>query len=246
MTALAIGKKNNITFAVIDAMVQGSTEIKNYKDCRLVDKTTNISSADQHILLCGEELIANAAWLLNDWSERNDLKLDLFKKHNFLELLKCADIYRNFCVDIRKDPLIAQDATDVYIIDSDRIKHYNVTRSKSEYIIVSELDFADGFCTMNFKGAITKIDIKVDGNIEQNAIKLLESHQRFRIKTGYKSRLTPLAYNFHDRFSSIIYLGNGERIIRSPFNTFSEMLLSYNSCWDYVNRPAVKYEPKII
>lgn len=246
MTALAIGKKNKITFAVIDAMVHGESNIKSYKDCRLVDKTTFISSSNQYILLCGEELIVHTALLLNDWCIYQNLELNLFNENNFFELLKCAEIYRIFCIEVQNFNLITQNVTDFYVINANNIKHYNITQVNGKYIINAQLVFPDNLCIMNFKGRTSEIKIDVDKNVIANAIKILKNEQSTRTLINSEVKATPLQYSFEERVTGIKFIDGVEYIYPNPYRTFTELLLSQKNCWDFVRRPDIKFNPKIV
>lgn len=244
MTAIAIGKTINGTFCVIDAMVQMKSSIKNYKDCRLQDKITELGSSAQFMLLCGEEIIANGAYFIESWCTMKKMKLDLFKKENFINLLISCDRYRQYSIEVQKAKLIPQESSHVYIIDKRNIKEYIVKHDGKKYFIEKSHDFIDQQQILNYKGNISKILVDPH-DVIASAIKAIKKEHDYRKKEGFKTGQKPLGYDFQDRFSAVLYHNDELTERQYPFKELTEQYLSWGNDWEYVNAKNFKYSPSI-
>lgn len=238
MTAIAIGSLLKANILVIDAMVQTTDKPKEPKDYKMDNKLVEMETSGQFLALCGEGLIADGAKMINDWCKMRKIKIDLFNSSHFTQILRSAERYRKFFVEIAQGKIIPQDSTIVYVLSRTRIKIYEVKYLNFLFFIDKEYDFKDNKFEINYCGNIRDVSLPAD---EIDPIK----YGKEQIINAHNSKPI-LKHDFDNRFSSV-YLPKqiAEPVeVMDPYIEFTEIYLKYGNIWDYVNEPDFKWSPK--
>lgn len=246
MTAIIVGRLPKANFIVADSMVQLDLKVNSHKECRVQDKITDIELSDQFLVLVGEQLVADGANMLHNWSTIKNIKYDLFQTSSFEIVLEFALRYRKYHVDIAKSPIIKQPQTDVYIASRQGIKYYGVEFKDEKYVINQEQEIPENYIIINYKGNLKRIPTPISEiNIFEFSKQELEKEHEYRKFQGFKKGELPLGYDFDNRFSAAIIPNDSELPIQReyPYNYPTDIFLSWGPNWDYVTDPNFRYLP---
>jgi hypothetical protein len=245
MTAIIVGRLPKANFIVVDSMVQMSLKVSGYKKCRLQDKISDLELSQQYLVLAGEEIIANSATYLNEWSKINGIKFDLFNATVFENVIEIATRLRQ--VHLKLSHKVFDQKSDVYIASREGIKYYQVEYMAPIYTILKERLLSEGEVLINYKGTILSLSQPhSDVDIVQYGIGELLKEHNYRKAQGYTIGKKPLGYDFENRFSSVVVpIDVAGSISRTyPWHEFTDMFLNTLINWDYVTSKAFKFTPK--
>lgn len=187
MTAIIVGRLPKANFIVVDAMVQLDLKVKSHKERRVQDKITDIEISEQFLVLAGEQIIADGATMLHNWSTIKNLKCDLFNKNAFDIVLEFALRYRRYYADILNFPIIEQPRTDVYVASRKGIKYYGVEFKDDRYIVNQEEELPENNIIINYKGNLKRIyNPTSDVEIFEFSKQELEKEHEYKKKSDLK------------------------------------------------------------